>query len=78
MLRCWLVCSSGAWSPVRESLIKANELQDGLGKADSADKKSALYDQASRPSAPVLQRPSMGMPRLTRYRMEAIKRHPTA
>ena len=52
MLRCWLVCSSGFWSPVRESLIKANELQDGLGKADSADKKSALYDQAICPPAP--------------------------
>jgi signal recognition particle subunit SRP68 len=32
---------------LRECLIKANELQAGLAKADSADKKSALYDQAS-------------------------------
>ena len=65
-----LVCSftpKALGSPVRESLIKANELQGGLGKADSADKKSALYDQASRSPAPIPQRRSIKMPRLARY-----------
>jgi len=74
MLPCWFVRSpKGFGSPVRESLIKANELQGGLGKADSADKKSALYDQASRSPAPIPQRRSIKMPRLARYLS-----HPTA